>query len=49
MFWFFSYRFTLLPFALLLPVFVLLGLAIPLITCRSAVRHTIVERLRTEE
>ena len=48
-FWFFSYRFTLLPFALLLPVFVLLGLAIPLITCRSAVRHTIVERLRTEE
>ena len=28
---------------------ILLGLAIPLITCRSAVRHTIVERLRTEE
>lgn len=48
-FWFFSYRFTLLPFALLLPVFVLLGLAIPLITCRSAMRRTIVERLRTEE
>lgn len=48
-FWFFSYRFTLLPFALLLPVFVLLGLTIPLITCRSAMRHTIVERLRTEE
>lgn len=48
-FWFFSYRFTLLPFALLLPVFVFLGLIIPLITCRSAMRHTIVERLRTEE
>lgn len=48
-FWFFSYRFTLLPFALLLPVFVLLGLVIPLITCRSAMRRTIVERLRTDE
>ena len=49
MFWFFSYRFTLLPIIVLLPVFVLLGLAIPRITCHSAMHRTVVERLRTEE
>lgn len=48
-FWFFSYRFTLLPILLLLPIFILLGLLIPLITGRNATRYTVVERLRTAE
>ena len=48
LFWFFTYRFTLTPFLVVIPVFVLLGLGIPLLTYRSAARHTIVERLRQE-
>ena len=34
MFWFFSYRFTVWPVLLIAPVFVLLGLLIPLLTYR---------------
>ena len=48
-FWFFTYRFTILPLALLLPVFLLLGLLIPLAAYRSTARQSVVERLRTEE
>ena len=48
LFWFFTYRFTLTPFLIITPVFILLGLGIPLLTYRSAARHTIVERLREE-
>ena len=48
-FWFFVYRFSVLPLAVLLPVFILLGLAIPLVTYRSTARQNIVERLRTDE
>ena len=49
MFWFFSYRFTVWPVLLIAPVFVLLGLLIPLLTYRVIARHTIVERLRDGE
>ena len=45
-FWFFSGRFTLLPAFLVLPVFVLLGAAVPLVLCRVLSKQTIVERLR---
>ena len=48
-FWFFVYRFSVLPLAVLLPVFILLGLAIPLVTYRGTARQSIVERLRTDE
>ena len=48
-FWFFVYKFSVLPLAVLLPVFILLGLAIPLITYRGTARQSIVERLRTDE
>ena len=48
-FWFFVYKFSVLPLAVLLPVFILLGLAIPLVTYRSTARQSIVERLRTDE
>lgn len=49
LFWFFTYRFTVLPVALTLPVFLLLGAAVPLMVYRSIARSTIVERLREAE
>ncbi len=48
-FWFFSYRFTVLPILVLTPCFVLLGLLLPRICCRAAARQTLVERLRATE
>ena len=48
-FWFFTYRLSLLPLTALLPVFVLLGIAIPLVTYRGAAKQSVVERLRAEE
>ena len=49
MFWFFTYRFTIMPILLLLPVFVVLGILVPLIIYRFAAKATIVERLRETE
>ncbi len=49
MFWFFTYRFTLLPILCVAPVFLLLGTALPLAVYRCVARHTIVERLREAE
>ena len=49
MFWFFTYRFTLLPVLCVLPVFLLLGAALPLAVYRSVAKSTIVERLREAE
>lgn len=49
MFWFFTYRFTVMPILLLLPVFVLLGALVPLMIYRFAAKATIVERLRETE
>lgn len=49
LFWFFSYRFTVLPILALLPVFVLLGCLVPLASYRAAARQTVVERLRAAE
>ncbi len=49
LFWFFSYRFTVLPVLLVLPVFLILGALVPLAVYRSAARFTIVERLRETE
>ena len=46
LFWFFTYRLTLTPFLLVIPLFALLGAGIPVLTGRAAARHTIVERLR---
>ena len=48
LFWFFTYRLTLMPFLLVIPLFALLGAGIPVLTVRLAARHTIVERLREE-
>lgn len=48
-FWFFTYRLTILPIAAVLPVFLALGVLVPLWTYRSVSRRTIVERLREAE
>ena len=47
-FWFFTYRFTIWPIAVVLPLFALLGIAIPVLSSRAAQRHSVVERLRQE-
>lgn len=48
MIWFFTYRFTLRPVGVVLPLFAALGIGIPMLTSR-AVRHIpVVERLRQE-
>jgi len=49
LFWFFSYRFTVLPVLLVLPVFLILGAVVPLLVYRVIARSTIVERLREAE
>ena len=46
--WFFTYRFTLWPIAVVLPLFGALGILIPVLSCRTAQRHSVVERLRQE-
>ena len=46
LFWFFSYHVTILPLLLVLPVFLVLGILVPLVVYRSVARFTIVERLR---
>lgn len=48
-FWFFSYRFTVLPIAILAPVFVLLGILAPLIVYAVVSKRSIVQRLRETE
>ena len=48
-FWFCTYRFTVLPVLVVTPLFLILGLLVPLLTYRSAARYTIVERLREAE
>jgi putative ABC transport system permease protein len=44
--WFFTYRFTVLPVLAVIPLFLVLGILIPLLAYRSVNRLTIVERLR---
>lgn len=46
MFWFFTYRPTVLPFVVVTPVFVLLGIVVPIGMYRLLAKQTIVERLR---
>lgn len=48
-FWFFIYRFTILPVLAVLPVFVLLGVLLPLVIYKFTAKKTIVERLREME
>lgn len=49
MFWFFSYHFTILPVLIVIPVFVLLGVMLPLMIYKFTAKKSIVERLREAE
>lgn len=49
MFWFFSYKFTVMPILITIPLFTLLGIILPLITYRFTAKKSIVERLREVE
>lgn len=46
--WFFTYHFTIWPIAVVLPLFGMLGILIPVLSCRAAQRYSVVERLRQE-
>lgn len=46
MFWFCAYQNTVLPIICLFPVFALIGIVIPLIVYRSAMKKSLVDRLR---
>lgn len=46
MFWFFEYRFTILPVLLTIPVFLLLGWLIPCMMYDGAAKCSVVEQLR---
>ena len=46
MFWFFEYRFTVLPVLLTIPVFLLLGWLIPCMMYDNAAKCSVVEQLR---
>lgn len=48
-FWFCDYSFTLLPLALAIPVFAVIGTVIPAITYRILTKKSIVERLREND
>lgn len=48
-FWFFTYRFTVVPVLLAIPIFALLGIALPLASYRRMSRQPIVERLQESE
>lgn len=49
MFWFFSYKFTVTPILITIPLFTLLGIILPLITYSFTAKKSIVERLREVE
>ena len=49
MFWFFSYKFTVLPIIITVPLFAVLGVFLPLITYSFAAKRSLIERLRTAE
>ncbi len=49
LFWFFTYRPTLWPVLAVVPVFTLIGTAIPWFACRAVQRYSVVERLRASE
>ena len=48
-YWFYHYQYTITPVLLMLPVFLLLGYAIPAVMYRQAAKQSVVERLRESE
>ena len=47
--WFYTYRFTLIPVAIIVPVMIIVAVIIPDIIYRNAMKETVVERLRLAE
>ncbi len=47
--WFFTFRLNIMPIVILLPVFLVIGIIIPLLSYRMTNRKSIVERLREAE
>ncbi len=48
-FWFFTYRFTVLPILSLTPIFAVMGITVPVVVYRAAAKRSVVERLREME
>ena len=48
-FWFCTYQFTILPVLVIIPIFIILGVILPLIIYRFTSKKSIVERLRETE
>ena len=48
-YWFYPYHYTITPVLLMLPVFLLLGYAIPAVMYRQAAKQSVVERLWESE
>ena len=48
-YWFYRYHYTIAPVLLMIPIFLLLGWAIPSVMYRLAAKHSVVERLREAE
>ena len=48
-FWFFTYRFTIMPVLCIAPAFLTMGVCIPLVVYRFVAKQSIVERLRQAE
>ncbi len=49
MFWFFSYKFTLMPITIITPIFAVMGVLVPLIAYKFSASRSIVEQLRQDE
>ena len=48
-FWFFSYHFTVTPILIMFPIFLLLGVLIPLVTYHATNKQSIVDRIREND
>lgn len=46
--WFFTFNFTLLPIAIIGPIFILISIAVPHFLCKYLAKESIIERLRAE-
>lgn len=47
--WFCSYQYTLVPILIMIPIFVLIGVGIPLIIYKKVIHQSLIERLREGE
>lgn len=49
MFWFFSYRFTVAPILVMLPVFLIFGVTVPIAALRALAAQSVVDRIRNAD